>query len=100
MLLEGFGEGSPSLFFGPQHLGNRRKHERRVADGGQLDQPDAVVEVVDRVGPDLQRQAGFARAPWAGQRQQAYFRSQETLPYLPELALAPDEGRRLEGQVV
>ena len=47
-------------------LGN----ERRVAQRGQLDEPDAVRILVEHVAGHLQRQPRLAAAAGAGQRQQ------------------------------
>ena len=77
---------------------DRLRHEARIRDRRELDEPRAVGEAVEHVGRELERQPRLADAPGAEQRQQA--RPLERLPRFVELVLAPDERRRLNRQVV
>ena len=44
----------------PQRRRDRRRHRRRVADGRELDQPDAVGELVGKTCSDLEREPSLA----------------------------------------
>ena len=69
-----------------------------VDDRRQGHEEDAVREVLDRLGRELQGEARLARAARPGQRQQAGRRQQAAC--LGDLVLAADEAGRLDGQVV
>ncbi len=72
-----------------EHRGHRLRHEPRVADRGEFDEPDAVRVVRHDLGRDLQRQARLAHAADAEQREQS--RAGELFLDRRELVLAPDE---------
>ncbi len=55
----------------PQDLGDHPGHCRRIADGGQLDEPDAVARAVEHLRGRLQGEARLARAARAGEGDQA-----------------------------
>ena len=80
-----------------QHRRERRGHRARVADPGQLDDPDPVVELPRELGTDLDGQAGLADTTDAGQRDQTLRPHQ--LADLVDLGVAPDEGADLAGEV-
>jgi len=52
----------------------RRFAERstRVAHGSEIHPDDAIGELCSHIVRDRQREAGFADATWAGQRQERY----------------------------
>ncbi len=70
----------------------------RIAKGGQLDEPNAVDEALELIGGDSERQARLARSARSGQREES-IRGQQA-PQLLELALASDETRELDRQIV
>ena len=76
---------------------HRVGHGRGVADGGQLDQPDPVGELVRQLGGDLDGQAGLADAAHAGEGHQPVGAHQ--LADLLHLELAADEAGELHRQV-
>src|SRR5262249_441291 len=53
-----------------------------------------------QIGGDLERQSGLADAARAGEREQSLLRLTEEIPRRCELALAADEGSRLDGEIV
>ncbi|KOG90347.1 hypothetical protein ADK38_09305 [Streptomyces varsoviensis] len=81
----------------PQRLRDRVVHQRRVVDGGQLDQPHAVAEAILHSRRRVRREAGLADAADAGHRHQP------GVVQLPgqcgEFALPPDESIELRGEV-
>jgi hypothetical protein len=69
-----------------------------VLDGGQLDEPDAVGELIEQIGGDLHGKAGLAGAAGAGEGEQMRG-AQEALD-LVHLLLPADEGGELDGEVI
>src|SRR3712207_8567432 len=57
-----------SLLLYPQHTSNRRWHQLRVSDGGEVDEPHAVTVRASKPGGHLQSQASLARASSARER--------------------------------
>ena len=88
----------PGLFLHAQHRRHRLRHETRIVDWSELDQPRAVGKRVEGVGRHLERQPGLAEAAATQQCQQACLG--ELFSYVDEFAFAPDEGRELLRQVV
>ena len=84
---------SPACGVTPNDGGHRVGHRGRVADGGQLDQPDPVGELRHQLGRDLHREAGLAHAAHAGERHQPVGPHQ--LGQLLHLDVAAHEARRL-----
>ena len=72
--------------------------ERGVADRGKLDEEGAVGIARQALGGDLEGEARLARAAGPGQRHQPG--AIEQLADGRDLALATDEARQLDGQVV
>src|SRR5207302_9626881 len=74
------------------------EHESRIADGRERNPPDALREVVRRLGRSLQREPRLPGAAGAGQRQQA-----DAVPQLPddvhELPVAAEKLRRRYGEI-
>src|SRR5271154_6915119 len=95
---KGLDERLSGLFVDRQNLCGGCCDERRIFDRSQVDEPYAVRELVQYIGRNLQRQASFAEATHAQQREQA--RPLEQALSVGELALAPDERRDLLWQVV
>ena len=77
---------------------DRRGHEVRVADGGELDEEDAVLVCGQAFGGDLQREARLACSAGPGQRDEAG--PLEQITDRGDLVFATDEVRQLDGQVV
>jgi len=71
--------------------------ERGVAQRGQLDDPDAIVMVIDELACGLEHQPGLAGATHADQGDEA-IRAQQTLD-VHDFPLPPDEGCDRERQV-
>jgi len=57
-----------------------------------------MLERVDQIGGDSERQAGLARAPSANQREQAGLRGEQQRTDVGHLAVASNQGRRLRRQ--
>ncbi len=76
-------------FLNPQRARHRLRHEPRVTQRGELDQPDAVGKIFADFGGELERQPALADAADAEQREQA--RVGEELRHLRHLGIAPDE---------
>ena len=87
----------PRLLGDAQHRRGRVGHRRRIGDRGQLEQPDAVRELVGQVRRDFGRQAGLADPAHPGQRHQPM--SLQRLLHLGQFCCASDEARRLRAQV-
>ncbi len=75
-----------------------RCHQRRIDDGFDRHEEDAVGIVLDRLGGDLQCQARLARA--AGSREGQESRAAEQAPGLGDFSHATHEAGRQDGQVV
>ncbi len=72
---EGFEEvqqGSRSSFFDFERLSDGWNNQIGVADGSKWDETDAIGEVIEQLGRDLQTQAGFADAAGAGEGHEAH----------------------------
>ena len=80
-----------------QNLRRRGRHELRIVERAEVDEPDAIAIRVRYFGSRLQREARFADAAGARQRQQTVF-CQQPLD-VDELALAADEGRERQRQL-
>ena len=80
-----------------QHRREGSGHGARVADSGQLDDPDPVVELPGELGTDLDGQAGLADTTDAGQRDQTLGPHQ--LGDVVDLGVTPDKRADLAGQV-
>ena len=82
----------------PERGGGRGRHQRRVAQARQLHEPDAVAARVHPRARGLEAETGLARAAGAGEREQAV--AVEQTGDLPQLAVAADEARQRDRQVV
>ncbi len=91
-------QGTTRFLLDAEHGRHRLRHEPRVGDRRQLDEPHAVREFVHEIGGDLQRQARLADAAGAHQRQQ--WRAGQQRRDFGLLTLAADERRQLLRQVV
>ena len=90
--LRGLARGLPRSQRGECGAGD----ERRVREGREVDEPDAVGGAVEATGHGLEGEAGLAHAPRAGQRHERA-RGQQALD-LRELPLSPDEAGELARQ--
>ena len=81
-----------------QHLGDRRRHERRIRDGLERDEPDAVRKGFCAPRGELEAEPRLAGAARSGQGQEASPAEQRS--GLVELLLPADKSRELGGQVV
>ena len=72
-----------------KRLGDGGEDQRRVADGSEIDEDDAVGEVQRQVGSDLQGQAGLADTAGTGERQHAH-RRDPPVPRTLQRPHAPD----------
>ena len=84
------------LFRYSQRLGDACGDKRGIGEGGQLDQPDAVLEAVGGQRRRPQRQAGLAAASRAGQRHRAG--RAQAVQDRGELRPASDQRAHLRGQ--
>src|ERR1700694_1415105 len=73
-------------------------HAARVADRGELDQPDPIGVPLEEVCREGEAEAGLAAAAWSGQRQQP--RRLKALNCPSDLTLPADELRRVRRKVV
>src|SRR5919204_2103083 len=80
-----------------ESLRDRRKDELRFAHGGQRNEPHTAGKLADQLCLSLEREPGFAEAPRPRQGHEA-MRSHQ-LDQLRQLALATDQGCRLDGEV-
>ena len=85
-------------FLEAKRLRKRRDDQFRVADGRQVDEADAVREVVAQLGCRLQREARLARAAGSRQRQQPHLRALEQRDCRGHLPGAPDERGSGDGE--
>ena len=90
--------GEPRREGEPKRGGGRVRHQPRVAEARQLDQPDAVAALRDARRRGLQGETGLARPAGARERDQAM--AVEQPGDLAQLAVAPDEARQRDRQVV
>ena len=82
-----------------ERLRDRVERERRVAQRGERDPPDAVGDVLGDLGRCLQRQPRLPRPAGAGERQQPNVLAAQQADDLVELALAAEKRRRRDGEV-
>ena len=80
-----------------QHRGHRVGHRRRIGDGGQLEKPHPVRELVDQPPGHFQREAGLADPAHPGQRHQP-MRLHRGL-HLVEFGLTSDEAADRRPQI-
>jgi hypothetical protein len=80
------------------HARDRRQDERGVAHGAEVDEPDAVAEVADELGCDLEREPRLADPARAGERDEPRAASDQ-LEEVGQLLLPADERLELERQV-
>ncbi len=93
-----FADGTSGLLLHPHYGCDGLRHESRIGERCELDQPHAVREIVHQPPSDLQRQPRLADAADTGERHQPVLREQ--LRNVLDLALAADERRQGLGQVV
>ena len=98
IVAERLDHGPRRLLLDFERLCHGLRHETRIRERGELDQPHAVTKRVEQLASHLDREAGLARAASAGQRQQPIRRHK--LLELHDLLLATNEARQLTGQVV
>ena len=95
---EALESGEPRREGEPKRGGGRVRHQPGVAEARQLDQPDAVAALADARRRGLEAETGLARPAGAGERDQAM--AVEQPGDLAQLAVAPDEARQRDRQVV
>ncbi len=71
-------------------------------NGRQVDDEDAILELIDEGAGDFQGEARLTCSAWPGQGQQAHGRvvSQQMLARELDFVLTPEERRGLNGQIV
>jgi len=82
----------------PQSTGDGWNNVGRAGSGTQIDKDDTMLEGVDQIGGDSERQTRLARATGAYQREQADLRAEQQPTQVFHLALASNQGRRLRRQ--
>src|SRR5262249_21338713 len=78
---------------------DRGRDQCRFAERGEVDEVDTVGERVGEVVRSLEREAGLAAAPWAGEGDEADVRAAQERADLVELVSAADESRLGGGKV-
>ncbi len=91
-------ERTPRLFAHPECGRHALHHQRRIQNGRQLDKPDPLCELIEKIRGCLQREPGLAGTAGAGQRKQ--MRGAEQALDLGQLSLAPDERGEPDGYIV
>ncbi len=91
-------DGTTGVFHDAEHRRDSLRHEPRVGDRRELDEPDAIGKLVEHVSSDLQRQPRLAEAAHSEQREQP--RAPEQLADFGLAAFAANERRHLLRQVV
>ena len=81
-----------------EHASHRLRHEVRVAQRRELDQPRAISKLMQHLPRELERQPALADAAGAEEGEQA--RARKELRCIRELAVAADEGSELQRQIV
>src|SRR5207249_3479149 len=81
-------------------LRNRGGDQSGIADGSEIDEEDAVAELIQEIGGDLEGKAGLAGAARAGEGHQAGVVAEEELLHGGELLLSADQRRALGQEVV
>ena len=89
----------PGRLVDAERLRDLRQDELGIGDRRERHEEDAVREVLDQLGRRLQREPGLPGAARPGQRDRADVGPAQELDHLGDLAVAPDERRRLHGQV-
>ena len=84
-----FGYRTPGLFLDTEDGRHRLRHQPRIGDRRQLDEPDTIGKFVHHVGSDLQRQPRLPETADTVQRHKTRL-TQQVLDFR-ELAFAPDE---------
>jgi hypothetical protein len=92
------GERAPGLLGDPERCRDALEDQAFVGERAELDHPAAILELVEHVGRDLQREPGLADT--AGAREGEQRGRLEERARIPQLALSADERRELAGQVV
>ncbi len=67
---QGLEDRLPRLFAHLYRYGHSLRHQRRIRQGGKLDQPDAIDKGLEQVRGHLQREPGLACATRSGQCQE------------------------------
>jgi hypothetical protein len=75
-------------------------HERRVGQGRQRDEEDAVGEVLEHLGGGLEREPGLPRATRTDEGQQLSVVTPQQVDDVRHLLLSTEEGSRLAGEVL
>ena len=89
------GGGPVGLLADAEHGRHLPRGQRRVGAVGQLDQPDAVGEVVSQLPAEPGGEPGLADAAGPAQGQRAHVAEQQR--QVAKVALAADEAVRLRG---
>ena len=98
MIGERFDHRSAAGLFDAECARHRLRHEVRVAQRRELDQPRAIGKLMQHLPRELERHAALADAAGAEEREQA--RARKELRRIRELAVAADEGSELQRQIV
>ena len=82
-----------------QHPRNRRHDVGRARGGRQVDEKDAVFELIQQCGRDGDREPRLARPTGANEGQQAHVRAAQQRAHLRHLEQSADQRRRLGWQI-
>src|SRR5215218_2600651 len=98
--LEGFHQGPLRALLEPERSRDGGGHQFRVGYGGEGDEEDSIVELLQEIGTGLQGEAGLAGASWARECEQSHLFTIKTLRDLLDLALPAHERGGLQGKIV
>ena len=99
VVLQRLGERLAGPFPHRKRLGDRRDEEMRIADRGEVDEEDSVLEIRDQFRRHLERETGLAGATRSRERDKPNALSAQEGNGLLHLLLAPDQHRRLNRQI-
>jgi hypothetical protein len=83
-----------------QHAAHRGSNQTGFVERAQVDEPDAIGEVLQDVGGDLQGETGFPHAAGTGDGQQADSIAPEEVDHIGYLLFPAKKRCRLQGQII
>ena len=98
MLAELVGDGFFTRRADTESARHGRQHESGVLERREADKCDAVGEIVEKLGGNLDGEPRLAGPAGAGQRHEPDIPSPKHVHQIPDLTRAADQGRRLRRQ--
>ena len=90
--------GSSACSWIPKYVGQRMSNELRIIDEGELDKPDAVLEVVHKLGAQLEGEASLPESAGSGDRHDAV--REESVVQCVQLLFPPNEVEICDGKLL